>query len=155
MPIYFRTGNGRYLLPCHFGAAAAQRGLVNRTESHNDALPYYDIRSAAQTKEGGNASDLLAAWRDKSGKSAVAVADLRDSFVRGEEMLKARVPTLKVDYNLDIRTPEMIGADVKIGSSFLTGPTAQSRVRNTPTTSLISSRKTTRYRRHGFSDRLA
>jgi hypothetical protein len=112
------------VLPYQFGASAAQKGLIVRTASHDDTLPYFDIRSAAQTKAGGNASDILAAWRDQSGKSAVSVADVRDSFVRGEEQLKTRVPNLKVDYNEDIRTPEIIGPDVKMGTSFLTGPTA-------------------------------
>ena len=113
------------VLPYQFGASAAQKGLIARTASHDDSLPYFDIRSAAQTKAGGNASDILAAWRDQSGKSAVSVADVRDSFVRGEEQLKTRVPNLKVDYNNDIRTPEIIGPDVKMGTSFLTGPTAR------------------------------
>src|SRR5438045_8348068 len=102
------------ILPCHFGAAAANKGLIVRTESHSDALPNYDIRSAAQSKTGQNASDLLASWQDRSGKNAVAVADFRDSFVRGEESLKERVPNLKVEYNEDIRTPEVIGTDVKM-----------------------------------------
>ena len=114
------------VVPMQFGSAAVQKGLTTRTVSQDDSLPYYDIRSAAQSKEGGNASDLLASWRDKAGKSAAAVADIRDSFVRGEELLKGRVPNLKVDYNEDIRTPEVIGADVKMGTSFLTGPTARS-----------------------------
>ena len=113
------------VLPSQFGASAAQKGLVVRTESHDDSLPYYDIRSAAQSKLGTNASDLLAAWRNQSGKSAAAIADFRDSFVRGEELLKARVSNLRVDYNEDVRTPEVIGPDVRTGPSFLTGPTAK------------------------------
>src|SRR4030095_12697059 len=112
-------------VPYRFGAAAVQQDLVVRTKSNDDSLPYYDIRLAARSKEGQNASNLLASWRDQSGENAVSVADIRDSFVRGEEQLRSRVPNLKVDYNDDIRTPEVIGPDVKLGRSFLTGPTAQ------------------------------
>src|SRR5215813_13678458 len=109
-------------VPYQLGAAAAQKGPAG-TKNNSDSLPYYDIRSTAHSKEGGNASDLLATWRDQSGKGAFSVADIRDSFVRGEDQLRSRVPNLKVDYNEDIRTPEVIGPDVKLGKSFLTGPT--------------------------------
>ena len=102
-------------VPYRFGAAAVQEDLVVRTKSNDDSLPYYDIRSAARSKEGQTASNLLASWRDHSGENAVSVADIRDSFVRGEEQLRSRVPNLKVEYNDDIRTPEVIGPDMKLG----------------------------------------
>ncbi|HMS10597.1 MAG TPA: M36 family metallopeptidase, partial [Pyrinomonadaceae bacterium] len=63
-----------------------------------------------------------------AGKSASFVADVRDGFARGEESLKTRVPSLAVEYNSDIRIPEVIGPDVKQGVNFLTSPSTGSRV---------------------------
>ncbi len=37
------------------------------------------------------------------------------------------MPTLKVDYNTDIRTPEVIGPDVLKGRAFLTAPSTAKR----------------------------
>jgi hypothetical protein len=67
-------------------------------------------------------------YRDTAGKTASFVADVREGFVRGEESLKTRVPTLAIEYNTDIRIPEVIGPDVKQGVNFLTGPATGSRV---------------------------
>ena len=39
-----------------------------------------------------------------------------------------RVPSIKIEYNSDIRIPEVIGPDVKMGRNFLTGPSGGSRV---------------------------
>ena len=72
----------------------------------------------------------LKKWRifaKSADKDASAIADLRQDFVVGENALKARVPSLKVEYNSDIRTPEVIAPDVKQGRNFLTGSSAQNR----------------------------
>ena len=60
-------------------------------------------------------------------KSPSDVADIRDTFVQGENALKRSVPTLKVEYNDDIRIPEVIASDVKQGKAFLTGRSSMKR----------------------------
>lgn len=86
----------------------------------------YDIRDAVTTDEKvvDDVSARLEAFRNKNGTNAVAVADLRDGFVRGEERLKQQFPNIKVEYNSDIRIPEVISSDMmKTKIDFLTGPT--------------------------------
>lgn len=101
------------------------KGLTQRTESHVEGLENYDIREQQKSPE---VEQALLKYRDSAGKSASFVADVRDGFARGEESLKTRVPSLAVEYNSDIRIPEVIGPDVKQGVNFLTGPAAGSRV---------------------------
>ncbi len=102
-------------------ASAKGTGLNEKTASHNPELPNYDIRSDK------SAYQKLAAFRDSSGTSAAAVADIRQSFVYGEDALRSRVPTLKIEYNTDIRIPEVIGPDVSRGKAFLTEATGAKR----------------------------
>ena len=111
-----------FILPRQFPTNAVSnqtnKGLIQRTVSHEDGIENYDIRtdkSAAETLEG---------FRQSSSRDAVAIADIRDNFVRGESSLRSRVPTLKVDYNNDIRIPEVIGPDVWNQRAFLTGTTS-------------------------------
>jgi hypothetical protein len=113
------------VLPTQFGSVAAQRqkGLIEKTVSDEPDLPNYDIRDDANSK-GAGAIDSLTKFRQSAGKDASMVADIRDSFVRGEEALRAKVPTLKVDYNDDIRIPEIIGPDVWKKRAFLTEATS-------------------------------
>ncbi|MBK7393221.1 MAG: M36 family metallopeptidase [Chloracidobacterium sp.] len=87
---------------------AKQKGLFQRSSSVDEGLPNYDIRSA----KGNDLAAYFESARNSIGKNAVAVADIRDGFVRGEEELKTRIPTVKVEYNSDIRTPEVITPDV-------------------------------------------
>ena len=90
-------------------------GLVEKTVSHDADLPNYDIR------EDKSATDKLINFRQTLGRNASQVADIREDFVRGEESLKQTVPSLKIEYNIDIRIPEVISPDVKQGRGFLTG----------------------------------
>jgi hypothetical protein len=108
------------VLPYQFGTAASQKGLIVRTVSADSTLPNYDIRDDANEKDAG-AVDALLRYRQNAGRNAAMVADVRESFVRGEDSLRARIPTLKVEYNQDIRIPEVIGPDVWQGRKFLTG----------------------------------
>jgi len=112
-----------FVLPYQMRSRAA-KGLLQRTESHQPELPNYDIRSDK------SAIDKIAAFRAALGKNASKVADARESFVRGEEALKQSVPTLKVEYNEDIRIPEVIAPDVKRGRAFLTNATTPSGTRH-------------------------
>ncbi len=94
-------------------ATKAAKVSVSRTESHADGLPNYDIRTDK------HAIDTIASFRIAAGKNAPEIADARDGMVRGEERLKQRVPTLKVEYNADLKVPETIAPDVKQGRAFL------------------------------------
>ena len=97
-------------VPSLFRSGATTRstgeGLFQRTVSEREDLPNYDIRSDK------TAVDRIAAFRSSLSRSAVQIADIRDEFTRGEATLATRVPTLKVEYNTDIRTPEVITPDV-------------------------------------------
>ncbi len=111
------------VLPYKYGTKAAAgekgKGLIEKTVSNEDGFPNYDIREDKEAEM----ADLLIGYRQASGKDASAVASVRDGFVRGENELKSRIPTLKVDYNTDIRIPEVIGTDVAKGRAFLTAAT--------------------------------
>jgi hypothetical protein len=106
-------------------ASGQGKGLHERTVSHVEGLENYDIRENQKSPE---VEEALLKYRDTAGKTASFVADVREGFVRGEESLKTRVPTLAIEYNTDIRIPEVIGPDVKQGVNFLTGPATGSRV---------------------------
>ncbi len=113
--------------PFKLGANAASekaKGLFKRTTTADPSLPNYDIR----LEKTDATVDFMLAARNSSGKSAAAVADLRDGFVRGEDALRQRVPTLKIEYNEDIRIPEVITPDVwKSKIARLTGASSEKR----------------------------
>jgi subtilisin-like proprotein convertase family protein len=87
------------------------------TRSHDPNLPNYDIR----TDKNEEVVDALVKFRQASGKDASAIVSVRNGFIAGEEALRQRVPSLKIEYNDDIRIPEVISPDVKQGRNFLTG----------------------------------
>ena len=108
------------LVPSQFRSEAVSKGegLFTRTQSADPELPNYDIR----TGKGNEIGDYFASARQSVGKDAVAVADVRDGFTRGEEALRSRIPTVKFEYNEDIRIPEVITPDVwKKSIEWLTG----------------------------------
>ncbi len=131
MASFFKVSSRRRILFCLFVLSVltaifalpfqmrsnAAKGLFQRTESHDADLPNYDIRSDK------TAFDKIAAFRSSQGKNASQIADAREAFVRGENVLRQNVQTLKVEYNSDIRIPEVIGPDVKQGRAFLTTAT--------------------------------
>lgn len=113
------------VLPYQFGtAASSSKGLIVRTNSAEEGLPNYDIR----TIKGEEVASYFEAARNSIGKSAVAVADVREGFTRGEQALKSRLPQVKFEYNADIRIPEVITPDVwKANIEWLSTPTSQKR----------------------------
>ncbi|MBK8466115.1 MAG: M36 family metallopeptidase [Chloracidobacterium sp.] len=113
------------VLPYKFGTkAAGPKGLFTKTTSVDAGLPNYDIRS----EKNDAIADFMLSARNLSGKSAVEVADIREGFVRGENELRQHVPTLKIEYNADIRIPEVITPDVwKTQIARLTGPSSEKR----------------------------
>lgn len=96
-------------------------GLIIRTESYDESSNY-DIRTDK------TAFEKLAEYRSLTNTSAAEVADIREGFVRGEESLRSRFPVLSIEYNDDIRIPEVIGGDVTKGRNFLTPPSSGNRV---------------------------
>ncbi len=102
----------------------AKKGLIERTTSHEEGLENYDIREDKSEA----AQDALLKFREKVGTDAARVADIREGFVRGEEALRSRIPHLKVEYNTDIRIPEVITPDVwRTEIARLTGPSQMKR----------------------------
>ncbi len=94
---------------------------VHVTKKKKQPQPNYDIRLDK------HAIDAIAAFRGRSGKGAYDVADSRDKMVRGEERLRQKVPTLKVEYNHELRTPEIIAPDVIKGLAYLSRPSSADR----------------------------
>jgi hypothetical protein len=106
-----------FVIPTFFVSEAGngkKNGPAAQTASHDDDLPNYDIRTDKQ------AYGKLAGFRSARNLNAAAVADIRESFVRGEESLKTRVPSIKIEYNSDLRIPEVIAPDVSQGRNLLT-----------------------------------
>ena len=96
-------------LPTQFRSEAggnSDKGLIQQTKSHEEGLENYDIRSDKA------AYQEIDGFRQALNKNAADVADIRADFVRGEEQLRSRIPTVVVEYNSDIRTPEVISPDV-------------------------------------------
>ncbi len=112
--------------PFVFGVKADQKsgnGLFEAGKSHEDDLPNYDVRTDK------TAFEKLAQFRNTLNRSASDVADQRDELVRGETALISKVPTLKIDYSPEIRTPEVIAPDVAMGEAYLSRPTAEKKSR--------------------------
>src|SRR5678815_2882725 len=99
------------VVPKQFGTQAAgnSKGLVERTSVHDDGLPkMWDIRE----ESGEASSNALARFRSLAGKDASYVAGIRERFVRGEEAFRQRHPDSKIEYNTDIRIPEVFTPNV-------------------------------------------
>ena len=86
-----------------------------------EKLSYFDIRTDKKSVE------VLDGFRGAQGKTAVQMADQRDAFVAGEESLKQKVPTLKVEYNKELGNPEVIAPDVLQGAALMTAPSSAKR----------------------------
>ena len=90
------------LIPTQFNWEVSSQGGDARTTvpTHEGGLDNYDVRSGAG-KEGHSG---LLRIRESAGKDAANVADIRDGFVRGEDALRQKVPTLKVEYSENFGT---------------------------------------------------
>jgi subtilisin-like proprotein convertase family protein len=112
--------------PFWFGVrAAAPRGRDAKS-TRKAAVPNYDVRSDGATAQ--ESLDYFDQARRSLGKTASSVADVRDGFARGEASLEARLPHVKVEYNADIRIPEVITPDVwQRHVEFLTPASRQKR----------------------------
>jgi len=83
----------------------------------NSTRDYYDIRTDKES------ADKMAAFRARANHTAGSVADIRDGFVSAESALRSQVPTLKVEYNPELHSPEVIGPDPSMGRASLIGRT--------------------------------
>lgn len=89
------------------------KGLVERTESHADRIPNYDIRTDKA------AFGKLAEIRGRSGRTASSVADRKDEMVKAEAQLKSAAADVKVTYSPQSRMPEVISPSETLGKQAL------------------------------------
>ncbi len=88
----------------------AARGLFVQTVSEDKGVPkMWDIREA----KGEEYAQALGRYRVTANRGASEVGELRSAFKRGEEHLRRDHPRAKVEYNTDIRTPEVITPDMQ------------------------------------------
>ena len=93
------------------------KGLMNPGRGHEPALPNYDIRRDKK------AFEKLAAFRSTLNRSASDVADQREELISAENALKAKIANVKIEYNPELGSPEVIAPDVAIGERVLDRPT--------------------------------
>ncbi|MGB7068041.1 MAG: hypothetical protein WBD22_00960, partial [Pyrinomonadaceae bacterium] len=107
--------------PNIFYTSSADSGISEKGKLRNP-LSNYDIR---QDKD---RAETLRGFRESLGLNAASVADVRESFVRGESALKALDSDISVEYNSDIGVPEVISPNVwKAHLKFLSAPSTQER----------------------------
>jgi subtilisin-like proprotein convertase family protein len=113
------------LIPTQFRSKASVKGegLFKQTKSDDPSLPNYDIR-IDKVDESAN---LLSEFRSRAGKNAVNTADAREEFVKGENALRTRMPNLKVEYNEDLKSPEVIGYNTDGRIAFLSSASNEKR----------------------------
>lgn len=108
------------ILPSQFHSEAGEKQNTDNFPTEEEKI--YDIRQDKKQYE------VLAGFRGSIGKNAAFVADTREAFVRGEEALLTRIPYAKVEYNTDIRTPEVITPNVwQKDIRFLSAPSSLKR----------------------------
>ncbi len=109
-----------FIAPFQFRSAAGNENRVKSSQKSSDdaqnKIENYDIRTDK------NQTETLTAFRQQTNKNSVEIADLRDKFVAAEAALRQKVPTLKIEYNDDLRIPEVIAPNVLRGSGFLSSP---------------------------------
>ncbi|MFM8440760.1 MAG: M36 family metallopeptidase, partial [Acidobacteriota bacterium] len=106
------------------GESGGARAMFEKTVSHQPGLENYDIR----TSKGGQAK--LREIRDRKGKDAVAVANIREAQGDGEQTLRKEIPNLLIEYSEGRRTPEVIAVDPRKGVGLLTAPMQGDRAEN-------------------------
>ncbi len=118
--IIFSFFGAFYLIPSQFHSSAGNdfdnKKSPSKADQRSGAIENYDVRNDKTQAE------TLLAFRQEAKKNAVEIADLHDKFVAAETALRRKVPTLKVEYNDDLRIPEVIAPDVKKGRAFLSSP---------------------------------
>ncbi|MGC2237832.1 MAG: M36 family metallopeptidase [Pyrinomonadaceae bacterium] len=109
------------ILPSQFRSKAGGNEKSKNAEILQEKFEDYDIRNQKSTE----VSDILMSFRQTAGRNASDIADIRDGFINGENALRRTVPTLKIEYNKELRNPEVIGPDVLLGRGVLTQRSSQ------------------------------
>ena len=107
------------VVPYQYNTSAAGgsgKGSNQRTVSEEEGFPNYDIRE----QNAGEIANILVGYRNAAGRDASFADSVRQGFLQGESRLRTKVPTLAIEYNNDIRIPEVIGPDSVKGRAFLT-----------------------------------
>ena len=102
-------------------AAVQQDDGLQITQSNNPDFPNYDIRLDK------SAAEKIESFRLASGKNSLSISNDRQKMAAGEENLRRRVPTLKVEYGDSLHLPEVIAPDVWRGKAVLTNATSARR----------------------------
>ena len=102
-----------------FRSAAANDG-ENQSKPANN-FRNYDVRTDK------TAAATLANFRVRFGKNESNIAAARQTLFAGAAELKRRVPTLKVEYNNDLRVAEVIAPDPAQSFAALTGASSAKR----------------------------
>lgn len=95
-------------------SSAAGRPAGRMSDGGRAVVPNYDIRTDK------TAFEKLAAFRATLNRTASQTADMRETMVRGEKTLRQTVPTLKIEYNPELGSPEIIAPNAMQGRAFLT-----------------------------------
>ncbi|MBP7415153.1 MAG: M36 family metallopeptidase [Pyrinomonadaceae bacterium] len=106
-------------------ASDKNKGFAKLSNSDDEGVARnWDIRE----QKGEEYSSALTKFRASVQKDAAMVADVRDAFVRGENLFKQKHPDAVVEYNTDIRTPEVLSPNVQRQKfSWLTSPSNEAR----------------------------
>ena len=90
------------IIPAFFSSKAQKqkgKGLLERTQSHSNEIPNYDIRSDK------SAFEKLGEIRGRLGHTAASVADRKDKVARAEAQLRSSAADVKVTYGSQSRMP--------------------------------------------------
>jgi hypothetical protein len=85
-------------------------------DQHSKRFGDYDIRTDKA------ANEKVAEIRGRSSKNDLDVTNVRQGFGRGEAKLRSHIPNLKIEYNADLKIPEVIAPEAASGREFLTPP---------------------------------
>jgi hypothetical protein len=83
-------------------------------QTRRDKLENYDIRTDKEAVKN------IAAFRAQAGKDTSSARQARQTMKEAEDVLRRSVPTLKVEYNEDLKAPEVITPNAALGKNFLT-----------------------------------
>ncbi len=92
-----------------------------KRETESETLPNYDIRTDKDAKQ------RIAEFRLQAGKNDSAIETDRNRATLAEEVLRSTISNLKIEYNEDLRIPEVISPDFMRGTNFLTVPSDKKR----------------------------
>ena len=105
-----------FLFAVFFSLSSPPKIESAKREIQNEIFPNYDIRTDENAKQ--RIAEFVAGSSSESD---------RNRAKRAEETLRAETPNLKIEYNEDLRIPEVISPDFSRSADFLTAPSSQKR----------------------------